>query len=117
MRIEWLKFDDYVPARITKKSLGFVPFLRKNCHPDLHGDSKTKEFQELTAAYQVLSDTRKKAAYDASGYQDRNYDTPQQQGYPGSGGYYEPPPRPEDAFKIFNEVLSNLLIMNYIGLG
>ena len=28
MRIEWLKFDDYVPARITKKSLGFVPFLR-----------------------------------------------------------------------------------------
>ena len=27
MRIEWLKFDDYVPARITKKSLGFVPFL------------------------------------------------------------------------------------------
>jgi len=28
MRIEWLKFDDYVPARITKKSLGSVPFLR-----------------------------------------------------------------------------------------
>jgi len=28
MRIEWLRFDDYVPARITKKSLGFVPFLR-----------------------------------------------------------------------------------------
>jgi len=28
MRIEWLKFDDYVPARITKKSLGLVPFLR-----------------------------------------------------------------------------------------
>ena len=27
MRIEWFKFDDYVPARITKKSLGFVPFL------------------------------------------------------------------------------------------
>ena len=28
MRIEWLKFDDYVPARIKKKSLGFVSFLR-----------------------------------------------------------------------------------------
>jgi len=27
MRIEWLKFDDYVPARITKKILGFVPFF------------------------------------------------------------------------------------------
>jgi len=29
MRIEWLKFDDYVPARIKKKSLGFVPFWEK----------------------------------------------------------------------------------------
>jgi len=27
-RVEWLKFDDYVPARITKKSLGFVSFLK-----------------------------------------------------------------------------------------
>jgi len=27
MRIEWLKFDDSVPARIKKKSLGFVPSL------------------------------------------------------------------------------------------
>jgi len=28
MRIEWLKFDDYVPARIKRKSLGPVSFLR-----------------------------------------------------------------------------------------
>eukprot|EP00392_Amoebophrya_sp_AT5.2_P013088 g13199.t1 len=48
----------------------------KECHPDIHGDAKTKEFQELSAAYAVLSDERKKASYDASGYQDRNYDAP-----------------------------------------
>ena len=28
MRIEGLKFDDYVPARIKRKSLGSVAFLR-----------------------------------------------------------------------------------------
>jgi len=28
MRIEWLKFINYVPARIKRKSLGFVLFLR-----------------------------------------------------------------------------------------
>ena len=36
MRIEWLKFDDYVPARITKKSLGFVPFFVEVAHLKHH---------------------------------------------------------------------------------
>jgi len=31
MRIEWLKFINYVPARIKRKSLGFVPSLSWVC--------------------------------------------------------------------------------------
>lgn len=42
----------------------------KDCHPDRHGDSRTQQFQRLTAAYTVLSDENKKADYDANGYQD-----------------------------------------------
>merc|ERR1712039_774439 len=42
----------------------------KDCHPDIHGESRTAEFQRLTAAYTVLSDEGKKADYDAFGYRD-----------------------------------------------
>jgi hypothetical protein len=42
----------------------------KDCHPDLHGGETTAEFQKLTHAYAVLSDTSKRARYDANGYRD-----------------------------------------------
>ena len=38
----------------------------KKCHPDLNpNDAKAKEkFQELSRAYEILSDEKKKRAYD-----------------------------------------------------
>lgn len=38
----------------------------KKCHPDLNpNDAKAKEkFQELSKAYEILSDEKKKRAYD-----------------------------------------------------
>ena len=47
-------------------------YLRRvrSCHPDLHGDTKTAEFQRLTHAYSVLSDNAKRARYDANGFRD-----------------------------------------------
>jgi curved DNA-binding protein CbpA len=44
--------------------------MAKACHPDLHGESKNAEFQQLTHAYSVLSDSAKKAQYDANGFRD-----------------------------------------------
>lgn len=83
----------------------------KGCHPDIHGESKTKEFQELSAAYAVLSDEKKKAAYDASGYQDRNYDTPSQGGQ--QYGHYEKPPDMDDAFRMFRDVFNEFGVQDY----
>ncbi len=42
----------------------------KKCHPDLHPNDKDAEiqFKEITEAYEVLSDTQKRAAYDQYGH-------------------------------------------------
>jgi len=57
---------DCSPKDIRKGYLRKV----KSCHPDLHGDRKTAEFQRLTHAYTVLSDTAKRAKYDANSFRD-----------------------------------------------
>jgi len=36
----------------------------KECHPDIHGAQKTSEFQGLSEAFSVLSNSKHKAAYD-----------------------------------------------------
>jgi len=56
MRIEWLKFDDYVPARITKKSLGFVPFL-----------GRISKSSEKTGQYPTSAAGRSRFSYERSG--------------------------------------------------
>ncbi|CAD7957105.1 unnamed protein product [Amoebophrya sp. A120] len=82
----------------------------KECHPDLHGTAKTKEFQELSAAYAVLSDPRKKASYDASGYQDRNYDAPSQ---PGSSAGFDDMPDVDAAYAMFRQVFNEFGFQMY----
>ncbi|MBE6449500.1 MAG: molecular chaperone DnaJ [Alphaproteobacteria bacterium] len=44
--------------------------MAKKCHPDLHPNDKQAEvqFKEITEAYEVLSDSQKKAAYDQYGH-------------------------------------------------
>jgi len=44
--------------------------LTKECHPDLHPGDKAKEnrFKEVNDAYEVLSDSEKKALYDQYGH-------------------------------------------------
>lgn len=44
--------------------------MAKKCHPDLHpGDAAAElQFKEITEAYEVLSDTQKRAAYDRYGH-------------------------------------------------
>lgn len=37
----------------------------KDCHADLHGDSKMEEFKELSHAYSVLSDPAQRSRYDS----------------------------------------------------
>lgn len=52
------------------KEIKLAYFKRaKECHPDLHGDAKKREFQELSQSYQVLGDLSKKAEYDRIGNQ------------------------------------------------
>src|ERR1700690_356591 len=55
--------DDYETIRKAYRKLAF------KYHPDLHpGDKAAEEkFKELNEAYQVLSDPRKRAAYDQFG--------------------------------------------------
>ena len=44
--------------------------MAKTCHPDLHPNDKEAEiqFKEITEAYEVLSNSQKKAAYDQYGH-------------------------------------------------
>ena len=51
----WLRSPKEIRAGYLQKA--------KTCHPDLHGDSKNAEFQQLTHAYSVLSDSAKRGTY------------------------------------------------------
>ena len=54
--------------------------LSKQYHPDINKDANASEkFQEVSEAYEVLSDEQKRAQYDQFGHQDPN------QGFGGSG--------------------------------
>lgn len=57
--------------------------MAKKCHPDLHpGDAAAEvQFKEITEAYEVLSDTQKRAAYDQYGH------AAFEQGAAGFGGF------------------------------
>ena len=55
--------------------------LSKKYHPDLNkADDAVEKFQEVTEAYEILSDETKKANYDQFGHTDPN------QGFGGFGG-------------------------------
>ena len=45
-----------------------VAYLKKakECHPDIHGEASTQDFQKLSHAFSVLSDPKSKASYDTS---------------------------------------------------
>jgi DnaJ-class molecular chaperone len=60
--------------------------LAKKHHPDTHGDDPTalKKFQELSAAYELLSDKEKRAQYDRGEIDEQGHP----KGFnPGAGGF------------------------------
>ncbi len=65
--------------------------MAKKYHPDLHpGDAEAeKSFKEVNEAYEVLSDSDKKARYDQFGHAgvDPNYGAGQGGGFGGFGGF------------------------------
>ena len=85
--------------------------LAMKWHPDKNPDNKAtaeKKFQEISEAYEVLSDSNKKAIYDQYGEDGlKGGAMPGQGGMPGgfhfstgSGGQFHPS-NPEDIFKAF----------------
>lgn len=62
--------------------------LAKQYHPDANPDNPEAEakFKEVKEAYEILSDTDKRAQYDRFGADFSRYQ--QFQGQPGTGGYY-----------------------------
>ena len=78
--------------------------LAKKYHPDTNkGDSNAqKKFQDVSEAYEVLSDDSKRKQYDAFGTGDR-WTNP----YAGGGGFYHP-----NSYNIGPEgLLSNILLL------
>lgn len=63
--------------------------LSRELHPDKHKGDKTKEakFKEVNEAYEVLSDAKKKQAYDQFGSADGNPFSSGFGGFSGSGGF------------------------------
>lgn len=66
--------------------------LAKKYHPDVYkGEDRETKFQEITQAYEVLSDAEKKAAYDRQGHdaykQSSAYGSQGFGGNPGNGQY------------------------------
>lgn len=85
-----------IPSNATKAEIkkAYIDKAKK-CHPDLFPDdeAKTEEFQEVQKAYEILSDTRKRAEYAQQMRQQHDpnsgspgmrhpFDTRQSQGHP-----------------------------------
>jgi hypothetical protein len=77
----------------------------KKNHPDLNPNDKnaTAKFQKLSAAYEILSDPKKRAAYDASGSADSAYSN---QTYDSASEHH--------ATDTFNQVWSDLDIISEV---
>src|SRR5476651_1255654 len=69
-------------------------------HPDKNPDDKSAEdkFKELGEAYEVLSDTEKRSAYDRFGHQ--AFSPGGMGGFGGGGGMHDP-------FEVFREVFGS----------
>lgn len=76
--------------------------LAKKYHPDMNpGDeSAKKKFEEVSEAYAVLSDPKKRQQYDTYGFSDDNAD--------GTGGFGNYHFSGQDAEDIFNSIFGNL---------
>lgn len=95
----------------NEKDIKLAYFKRaKECHPDLHGDKKKREFQELSQSYQVLSDPSKKAEYDLFGNQDVDTDHYGKE----SGGGTTSPMEEREASEVFKAVFRELGVSQYL---
>ena len=71
-----------VPKTATAKEIKLAYFREaKKHHPDLNPDnpSAKAKFQEISAAYEILSDEQKRRSYDMTGETTNNQQTSQQQ--------------------------------------
>jgi len=95
----------------NEKEIKLAYFKRaKECHPDLHGDDKKLEFQELSQSYQVLSDPSKKTDYDRFGNEDvdrGHYDRK-------TRGGMSPPMEQKEASEVFYSVFRELGVLQYL---
>lgn len=76
----------------------------KGCHPDMHpGDRAAEErFKELSAAYRILGDTKKRKQYDAQNGAAREYKNQNA----GKTKTYDRRIRPEDFDQMFQNFFS-----------
>jgi curved DNA-binding protein CbpA len=62
---DYYKFIGVSPEATEKEIKSAYYKLAKKYHPDLNGGKQTNEFKEMTNAYDILSDAKKKQEYDA----------------------------------------------------
>jgi gas vesicle protein len=89
-----------VSRNATAKEIKLAYFKEaKKCHPDLNpNDPKAKEkFQQISAAYELLSDEKRRATYDSTGRAN-------EAAYGGGSGDYGSTSSAQHAEDIFNTV-------------
>lgn len=94
-RFSWSDLSPYdllgVPRHATEKEIKIAYFREaKKCHPDLNpNDPEAKEkFQAVAAAYELLSDAKRRAQYDATGFTGQQQYTNNGSTEGGSQHYY-----------------------------
>lgn len=93
-----------VPRTATAKEIKLAYFREaKKCHPDLNpNDPKAKErFQRVSAAYELLSDEKRRNIYDSTGRS-------QEATYGGGSGDYGQTSSAQHAEDIFNSVKEDM---------